>query len=342
MPADLGVRPATTSMARRTPILVGRGVLALALMLVATLMLSETTAVVRVPLFIAGLVIAYTTTELVLERWRGEPVDLAKWLASVWLGLVVAGALLVGGLPVAESRDVSKALSEPTLQRPDLFSRHPFGTDRQGLDILGQLMYGARVSLQVGIGGVALGLLIGGSMGIVAAYFGGKWRAAVAVLTDTVMGFPPIILLLGLVTILQPTVTNLTIGVAILGVPAYTRLAQAHTLTQRKREYVTAATTLGSGHTNILLREIVPNVSRPLMAYGFIMLGTLIVAEASLSFLGLGVQRPEPTWGNMIAAAQDDFRTVPHLVFVPGVTIFATVFALNLLGERRSASAVRR
>lgn len=297
----------------------------------------DVSAVYRVVAFVIGAALLQRGVLRVVPALVGRPVDIGFWAAVGWTALVVLGAALVDFLPVGEARDLAAALDVDPLLRPDLLSAHPLGTDRQGLDQLGQLFYGARVSLQVGIGGVGLGMLVGGTLGILAGYFGGRIRAGVALLTDTIMGFPPIILLLGLVTILDPSVQNLVFGLAVLGVPSYARLALAHTLTQRRREYVLAAQALGAGHRRILLREIVPNVSLPLLAYSFVILAVLIVAEASLSYLGLGIQRPDPTWGNMIAAAQDDFERHPHLVFVPGVVIFVTVYALNRIGDRLAA-----
>jgi peptide/nickel transport system permease protein len=132
---------------------------------------------------------------------------------------------------------------------------------------------------------------------------------------------------------LQPSVRTVTAALAILTIPTYVRLARANTLVVAQKEFVTAAASLGARGRRVVVREILPNVAVPILSYSFVIVAALIVAEASLSFLGLSVARPEPTWGNMIAAGQPDFERVPHLVFVPGVVLFTTVVALNRVGE---------
>jgi peptide/nickel transport system permease protein len=269
-----------------------------------------------------------------LRKRGGQPGDAGFWLAVVWLSVVVLSAVFADLLPLAEGRDVSQTLTTPTLLRPDLFSGHPLGTDRQGLDILAGLIYGARVSLIVGLGAVALGTVVGGLIGLLAGYYRGGLERAVTVVTDSMLAFPPLVLLLAMVAVLQPSVRNVTIGLAVLIVPTYARLVKANTLTFAQREFVLASRALGAGDRRVIFREILPNVALPVLSYGFLIVAVLIVAEASLSFLGLSIQRPNPTWGNLIAAGQDDIERHPHLVFVPGVVLFATVFALNRIGDR--------
>jgi peptide/nickel transport system permease protein len=265
------------------------------------------------------------------RRIFGLPLGAA--LSAGWLLLLVAAALLADVLPIAEAEVAARALSEPTLARPG-WSRHPLGTDRQGLDLLGGIVHGARISLVVGIGGAAIGLAIGGSLGLVAGFVRGWFDRMVSVLTDTMLAFPPLILLLGLVAVLDPSVTNVTIGLATLSIPTYVRLARANTMVVAQQEYVLAARAIGAPRHRILLRDILPNVVRPLLTFSILVVASLIVAEAALSFLGLSVQRPTPTWGNMISAGQDQFDRHPHLVLVPGVCMFLTVYALNRLGEQ--------
>lgn len=269
----------------------------------------------------------------VLKLAFGEETQTGLWLSVTWLGVVVVAAVTADWLPLGEARDTSKTLTEPSLLRPNLFSSHPLGTDRQSLDILGGIVHGARVSLIVGIGAVAIGLVIGGFIGMVAGYYRGKVEAAINLLTDVLIAFPPLILLLALVSVLEPSVRNVTIGLAVLSIPIYIRLAKANTLQFAQRDFVLAARALGAKDRRIIFREILPNVLPPLVSYGFVVVAVLIVAEASLSYLGLSIQRPNPTWGNMIAAGEDSFQRHPHLVFVPGIVLFLTVFALNRVGE---------
>lgn len=254
-------------------------------------------------------------------------------LALAWTILIVLGALVVDFLPLGEARDPSLSLTTTSTLPPDLFSAHPLGTDGQGLDILGGLLYGARVSLVVGIGGVLVGALIGGALGLVAGYRGGWTDRVVSILTDTLLAFPSLILLIAIVTVLDPTLPNVTLALGIMVVPSYTRLVRANAMGFAGREFVTAARSLGAGELRIMLREVTPNIVQPVFSYSFMLIAVLIVAEASLSYLGLSIPRPEPTWGNMISAGQSNFQRDPQLVGIPAVVLFLTVLSLNQLGE---------
>lgn len=259
--------------------------------------------------------------------------NLGTILALTWTGLVVLGALIVDFLPLSESRDPSKALTTASTLPPDLFTAHPLGTDGQGLDILGGLLYGARVSLVVGIGGVLIGALIGGALGLIAGYRGGWADKVISILTDTLLAFPSLILLIAILTVLDPTLPNVTLALGIMVVPSFARLVRANAMSYAGREFVTAARSLGAGEVRIMLREVAPNIVQSVFSYSFMLIAVLIVAEASLSYLGLSIPRPEPTWGNMISAGQSDFQRYPFLVGIPAVVLFLTVLSFNQLGE---------
>lgn len=147
------------------------------------------------------------------------------------------------------------------------------------------------------------------------------------------LAFPPLILLLALSSILTPSVTTMLVGLSIVVIPSFIRLARASTLTWSSREFVRAARNMGAGHSRILFREILPNVLAPLASYLPIVMAAMIVAEGSLSFLGMGVPPPQPSWGGMISDGKDLIAEAPHLVFVPAIAIFFTVFALNQVGD---------
>lgn len=269
------------------------------------------------------------------RRFRRIPrlTGLGTVLAFVWLGVVILGALIVDWLPLAEARDPSRALLNPSTEVPNLLSKFPLGTDAQGLDILGGVLYGARVSLVVGVGGVVIGALIGGILGLIAGYRGGWADRIVSILTDTLLAFPSLVLLIAIVTVLEPTLLNVTFALGVMVTPSYARLVRANAMSYAKREFVTAARSLGAGELRIMFREVAPNIVQSVFSYSFMMVAVLIVAEASLSYLGLSIPRPEPTWGNMIAAGQADFQTYPYLVGVPGIILFVTVLSLNQVGE---------
>ena len=173
-------------------------------------------------------------------------------------------------------------------------------------------------------------------------YFRGKTDGFIGLLTDSLLAFPALILLLAVVSALDPTVTTISLVLALLTIPAYVRLARANTLVFAQREFVLAARSVGASHWRIIFRELAPNVVRPLLAYGSIIIAVLIVAEASLSYLGVGIQPPTPTWGNMISSGQTELETTPHLIFVPGIGMFLTVLALNRVGDWARAKASGR
>lgn len=272
-----------------------------------------------------------------VARLRAGLRSVGLVLAVAWIVVLVLAAVLADVLPLTESRTPALAIDTPGLLRPDLFSAHPLGTDKQGLDILGGVIYGARVSLTVGFGAVLIGLVVGGLLGMLAGFYRGRLEATINFLTDTIIAFPPLILLLALVAVMEPSVGNVTLGLAVLGIPTYVRIARANTLVVAHKDYVLAARVLGARNRRLLFKEVMPNLLSSLASYGFVVIAVLIVAEASLSYLGLSVQRPAPTWGNMIASGQSSLQEHPHLVFVPGLILFLTVFALTRIGEAARA-----
>lgn len=277
---------------------------------------------------------------LAVHRWarvRSGVRLVGLWLAIGWVSVLVLAAAFADLLPLSESRNTALAVNSESLLSPNLLSRHPFGTDKQGLDILGGVLYGARVSLTVGLGAVLIGLIVGGLLGMLAGFYRGKVDAVINFWTDALIAFPPLILLLALVAVVEPSVQNVTLGLAVLGIPTYVRIARANTMVVVQRDYMLSARVLGGRSRRLLFKEVLPNIVSSLVSYGFIVIAVLIVAEASLSYLGLSVQRPNPTWGNMIAAGQGSLDRHPHLVFVPGLALFLTVFALNRIGEAARA-----
>lgn len=327
--------PNSDSADRRRLLLTGAvaAIVGVILIVIATQIL-DVTAEIRLVVGFIGLAGVLQSVSRIGRAIRGKGFEADLFLASIWIGFVVFLAIFADLLPLAESQDVSKTLRSPSLLRPDIFSSHPLGSDRQGLDILGGIAYGARVSLVVSIGAVVIGMAVGSTIGMTAAYFRGKLDRFVNIVTDSMLAFPPLILLLGMVAIFSPSVRNVTVALALLGIPTYIRLARANTLLFAQREFVLAARSLGDTNRSIMWRELMPNVALPVLSFGFIMVAVLIVAEASLSFLGLSIQRPTPTWGNMIAAGQSDFDRHPHLVFVPGTVLFLTVYSFNRVGDK--------
>jgi peptide/nickel transport system permease protein len=284
---------------------------------------------------VAGLALAHVGAGRLLRRRFGSGFDLTSWLCTIWLVLLVLAALLAPVLPLGEHKDIASTLDAPVFARPDLLSEYPLGTNNFGLDLLSRVLHGARASLVVALGAVAVGLVIGAGLGIVAGFFRKVTDAVIGIFTNSLLAVPPLILLIALATVLEPNLRNLAFALSLLALPSIIRMARASTLTFAQREFVLAARAMGASRLRIMTRELLPNVLLPLLSYAMVMISVLIVAEASLSFLGLGIQPPEPSWGNMIAEGEGNaFEQHPHIVLVPGVVLFLTVFSLNLLGEK--------
>jgi len=258
------------------------------------------------------------------------------------------GFLILGGYLLMALVAVLGLWREPaTSQAPRylmLFENmnYPLGTTASGTDLAALIIHSTPdILLMITAGAVwatavavAIGTVAGGLIGVASGYFRGRLDAAIGLATDSMLAFPPLILLLAVVSAVDPSVPVIAASLAVLGIPTYVRLARANTMAFAQREFVMAARAIGARPSRIIMRELVPNVIRPLLSYSFIIIAVLIVAEASLSFLGVGIQRPTPTWGNMISAGQGEIQTTPHLVFVPGAVMFLTVFALNRLGDK--------
>jgi peptide/nickel transport system permease protein len=259
---------------------------------------------------------------------------IAFWLAAGWLALIIVLAVFASLLPIKgyATPDFTHANQVPGLRWPEFL-----GTDNLGRSELSRLIYGARVSLAVGFISVAIALVVGTALGVLAGYFRRAVEAVINIVSDTLLAIPPLVLLLGITVVLRPSLRNLVVGLAVLGTPTFARLARANTMTLARREFVSASVILGARPVRVLWREIVPNVLLPVSAFGAELVGVFIVAEASLSFLNLGVPPPQPSWGGMIAAGYPNLATAPYLTFVPVVALFLTVFSFKVVGDRLRA-----
>lgn len=253
------------------------------------------------------------------------------WLAACWLALIVLLALFANVLPIKgyATPSFANVYQPPGLRWPEFL-----GTDSLGRSELSRLIYGARVSLAVGFLSVGIAFLVGTTLGVLSGYLRRATEAVINVASDTLLAIPPLVLLLGITVVLKPSLRNLVIGLAVLGTPTFARLAKANTMTLTRREFVSASVILGARPARVLWRDIVPNVLLPVSAFGAELIGVFIVAEASLSFLGLGVPPPQPSWGSMIAAGYPDLSTYPYLTFVPVIALFLTVFSFKVVGDR--------
>jgi peptide/nickel transport system permease protein len=250
------------------------------------------------------------------------------WTAMVWIILVFAAAAFVDLLPLPSPTDM-----DMLERRAPMSLAHWLGTDGLGRDELARLIHGARISLTVGLCAPVIGISIGGALGILAGYFRGRFETIVVGSMDVLLAFPPLILALAVTAYLGQSLVNLTCILGVLGIPAFMRVARAATLTLARREFVIAAQALGATHARILLRELLPNVLLPLLAFFLLGVAVIIVAEGALSFLGLGVPPPISSWGSMIGEGRESLEVAPKLAFLPAIAMFLTVLSFNLVGD---------
>ena len=274
-----------------------------------------------------------TKRNMTRTRKRFAPLQarfsVAEKISFVWLGVVVLGALSVSWLPLPspEQADYAATLAGPS-------SAHLLGTDEFGRDLLSRLLHGARVSLSLALAAVAGGLLLGLSFGLIAGYFRGWVDRVIGIGTDIILAFPVLILIMVVVAIRGPSFEGLIIGLAVGTMPAFTRMARAHTLTWARREFVSASAGLGARHPRVLFGSLLPMVLPPLIVYSLLVAAMVMMAEGSLSFLGYGVPPPAASWGGMIASGRQVMQQAPHVVLIPAAVLIATVMSLNVLGDR--------
>jgi peptide/nickel transport system permease protein len=276
----------------------------------------------------ATLELSVSEDVMVAPAQRTRRLGPLFWTAIGWMMFVFAVAILAPVLPLPSPTDM-----DMLERRAPVSALHWLGTDGLGRDELSRLVYGARISLTVGLFAPVIGVTIGGALGLLAGYFRGRFETLVVGSMDTLLAFPPLILALAVTAYLGQSIFNLTCILGVLGIPAFMRVARASTLTLARREFVIAAQALGASHARILLRELLPNVALPLVAFFLLGVAVTIVVEGALSFLGLGVPPPISSWGSMIGEGRESLEIAPQLAFIPAIAMFLTVLSFNLVGD---------
>jgi ABC-type dipeptide/oligopeptide/nickel transport system permease subunit len=250
--------------------------------------------------------------------WVGGGLLIVVVLAAVFADVVVPAGPLEGSL-------------EDRLLAPSF--GHPFGTDHQGRDVLARTLHGARISLAIGLGARIVSILIGGLLGFVAGFRGGVTDAVIMRAADVFFAFPSLLLLIGITAAFEPGLGIAFIALGVVGWAEVARLVRAEVLRVRELEYVTAARALGARDRRVLALHVAPNCLNPLLISFSMGVATTILAEASLSFLGLGAQPPTPSWGAMVSAGKEFLREAPWISIFPGAFLAASVLSLNLVGD---------
>jgi len=269
---------------------------------------------------------AHGTAENLFLFCREKPLGA---LAAILLLVLLLAAAFAETLA---THDPIRTDAEHTLARPD--HAHWFGTDNLGRDIYSRIIYGARISLAVGIASTLLGALFGGIIGVISGYFGGWFDLMAQRMMDILQGLPLLILALVMAAALGPSIGNVIVAISVPIIPRAQRVIRASVIAIREFVYIEAARALGVGHSRIAFRHVLPNTIGPFIVLMTAQFGGAILVEAALSFLGLGVPEPYPSWGRMLSISAAEFaQKAPWMVLFPGIAISLVVFASNLLGD---------
>jgi len=265
------------------------------------------------------------------ERWRWLRRAVGARLAPLGTAVVLAAVAVALLAPRLAPYDPLKQDLGNALARPD--RAHLLGTDNVGRDVLSRVMWGTRISLVAGFVSVVIAAVAGSLLGLLAGYWGGRADGLLMRLMDAVLAFPPLVLALALGGVLGAGLTGVLIALGVVYTPTFARLMRGQVLTIRAREYVEAARVLGAPGWRIAWRHVLPNAATPIVVQASLSVAFAILAEASLSFLGLGIQPPDASWGSMINAGRGYLQQAPWIVFGPGAALFLTVLGLNFLGD---------
>jgi len=278
---------------------------------------------------VGGAAVA-AVTEVTARRRR---LGWLFWTSLAWIVLTILAAIFANVLP----------LQDPNLQSATLnagpSTAHFFGTDQLGRDIFSRVIFGSRVSIVVGFGAIAIGLALGGTLGMVAAYYRGTVDTVVNAVSYVLLAFPALVAVIAIVTFWKASLWKITLIIGIASAPLIFRIVRAATLSYATRDFVMAARTLGATSRRILVRELLPNILPTVVSFSLIGVATVIVLEGSLAFLGLSIPGPTPSWGNMLNQSRTGLTTVPGqsnpwLVIFPALAMFLFLITLNLVGDR--------
>lgn len=264
-------------------------------------------------------------TSIIWKRFRRNKLSIIALLVVIMMFLIAFSAPLIAPYD-PYSIDVHNVFSPPSKE-------HPFGTDELGRDVLSRMIWGSRVSLQVGFLAVGIAIILGTILGSIAGYYGGRIDSIIMRFVDIMLAFPTLFLILAVISILEPSIYNIMIIIGLTGWMDVARLVRAEFLTIKERDFVLAAKVAGASNIRIIFNHILPNALSPVFVAATFGIAGAVLIESGLSFLGLGVQPPNPSWGNIITSGKDNIEVAWWLSLFPGLAILVTVLSYNLVGE---------
>ena len=282
----------------------------------------------------------FTTKKEFYKQFKKKSNAAELWARFLKNGTAVAGLFIFAIIVIvailapfiADYNTVVIKINIPSRLQPPSWA-HLFGTDELGRDILARIIYGARISLVIGISSVGVSLFVGGAFGAVAGYYGGKRDSFIMRAMDVLLCLPDVLQALAIVAAFGKTTTNLIIAIGLSFAPKFSRVVRSAVMGVRDNEYVEAARSIGARDNRIITHHVLINCMGPIIVQVTLYVASAILTISALSFLGLGIQAPIPEWGNMLASGRTFMRDSPHLVIAPGLAIFFTILALNLLGD---------
>lgn len=252
------------------------------------------------------------------------------WLAVFWVALITFGAVFADFLPFADPLKTNLSKTFHPIGQDGFI----LGADQIGRDMLSRIVHGAQISLKLAFTAPFISLVLGVTLGMCAGYFRGRVDGAIGIFVDSILAFPNIIAIMAILFFLGPTLINMILVLGFFGMVGDLRVARANTILYGEREFVIAARAQGASHLRIMFKELLPNVIIPVLALAIIGMSRVIVIEGILSFLGVGLPPPTPTWGKMISEGYSELGYAPHVTFVPAAVMFFTILSFNLIGDR--------
>jgi len=263
----------------------------------------------------------------VLRRFRKNKLAMIGLVVIIAMVLVALSADLIADY----EEGAIKQHAQERLLPPS--AEHPFGTDAYGRDQLARIVHGSRVSLSLGIFTTVISLGLGGILGAMCGYYGGLFDEIVMRIMDILLSIPSMLMSIAIVSALGPSIMNLLIAITISQIPGFTRIVRSSILSVVGEDYIEAAKMAGASDLRIIIHDVLPNAIGPIIVQGTMSISSMILLSAGLSFIGLGVQPPQPEWGNMLNQSREYMREYPYLVTIPGIAIAISVFSINLVGD---------